>query len=151
VRRIENAVMRVINTVRRIIQRLIDLKNKTELFIKALPSRIATLLRDGAVLLAFLIFEVVRGLLTDADNEEDIGEEGEHDEQQEDNTSREARRYAAACALLGLAEQCDHDALVKAYRQAMRTAHPDRGGSTKQAQALNEARARIARHNGWKI
>lgn len=103
---------------------------------------------DGLRLIAYLAIEFVRGLLSGADEEE---VDDEDTEQEDDDGAQDECTYASACALLGLSERCERDALIKAYRLAIRTAHPDRGGSTQQAQAINKARARIARHNGWKI
>ena len=47
------------------------------------------------------------------------------------------RNYYAA---IGVARDIDEAGLKKAYRQAILTAHPDKGGSTKDAQRLNAAR-----------
>lgn len=58
--------------------------------------------------------------------------------------------WHAACALLGLPiDGFDRQALSRAYRKAIITAHPDRGGDPAQATAINVARDLIRRHQGW--
>jgi len=47
---------------------------------------------------------------------------------------------AAALALLGLREGASEAEIRAAYRQLMRDAHPDRGGSVEKAARLNQAR-----------
>ena len=42
-------------------------------------------------------------------------------------------------SLLGVARDVDDAALKKAYRQAALVAHPDKGGTDEEFQAINEA------------
>jgi len=58
--------------------------------------------------------------------------------------------YEDALATLGLAPGFTQLDLKRAYKQAIRLAHPDAGGSAAAAQAVNAARDVIARHHGWK-
>lgn len=57
--------------------------------------------------------------------------------------------YAEAVVLLGLVIPFTQKAFSKAYRRAMMAAHPDAGGTTEAAQAVNAARDLIRRRNGW--
>ncbi len=57
--------------------------------------------------------------------------------------------FEAALALLGLHPAFTREELVKAYKQAIRRAHPDAGGSVKQAAAINAARDLIMIRKGW--
>lgn len=55
-----------------------------------------------------------------------------------------------ACAVLGLApEGLSRAALAQAYKQAMRTAHPDISGDADQAVRINQARDAIQKHFQW--
>jgi hypothetical protein len=58
--------------------------------------------------------------------------------------------YEEAIALLGLPPGFSRSALHRAWKDKIRKAHPDAGGSSKQAQAINAARDLIAKRNGWK-
>lgn len=57
--------------------------------------------------------------------------------------------YQLALDLLGLNEPFDRPTMVKAYRKAIIAVHPDRGGSTEEAQAVNGARDLIVKYKGW--
>ena len=57
--------------------------------------------------------------------------------------------YQAALGLLGLEPGFSRLALGRAYKHAMRQAHPDAGGSTRKAQAVNAARELLMRAHGW--
>lgn len=57
---------------------------------------------------------------------------------------------AAACALLGLPESgFTPDDLKRAYRRAIKQAHPDQGGSAADTRAVLNARDRISKHFEW--
>jgi hypothetical protein len=58
--------------------------------------------------------------------------------------------YADALARLGLMPGFTQAAFRRAYREAIRTAHPDAGGALADAQAINAARDLVARRHGWK-
>ena len=58
--------------------------------------------------------------------------------------------YADAMALLSLAPGFTQADLSRAFKRAMKTAHPDAGGSTQMAQAVNAARTLIAKRHGWR-
>ena len=73
-------------------------------------------------------------------------------EAEREHQRREAERkdpYLLALVLLGLAEKFTQEEFIKAYRRAMMAAHPDAGGSTAKAQAVNAARDLIRKRNGW--
>jgi len=57
--------------------------------------------------------------------------------------------YQASLGLLGLEPGFSRAALSRAYKQAMKHAHPDAGGSTIKAQAVNAARELLMRAHGW--
>jgi len=57
--------------------------------------------------------------------------------------------YHAALSLFGLEPGFSRAALSRAYKQAMRQVHPDVGGSTAKAQAVNAARDLLLRAHGW--
>ena len=57
--------------------------------------------------------------------------------------------YQVSLSLLGLEPGFSRAALSRAYKQAMKHAHPDAGGSTIQAQAVNAAREFLMRVHGW--
>jgi len=57
--------------------------------------------------------------------------------------------YQVAIRLLGLEPGFSRTALSRAYKQAMKHAHPDAGGSTRKAQAVNAARDLLKRTHGW--
>lgn len=57
--------------------------------------------------------------------------------------------YQAARHLLGLESGFSRTALSRAYKQAMKHAHPDAGGTTRKAQAVNAARELLMRAHGW--
>jgi hypothetical protein len=57
--------------------------------------------------------------------------------------------FEAALRLLGLPADYTRAALDATYKQAIRKAHPDTGGSVDQAQAVNAAREILLRRRGW--
>ena len=62
----------------------------------------------------------------------------------------ETSGIAEACALLGLpANGFTPDDLKRAYRAAVKQAHPDQGGSAADTRAILSARDRIRDHFGW--
>ncbi len=57
---------------------------------------------------------------------------------------------AEACALLGLPQSgFTPDDLKRAYRRAIKQAHPDQGGTDDDTRAILNARDRISAHFGW--
>lgn len=62
----------------------------------------------------------------------------------------EREAYEEALALLGLTPGVTRDALHRAWKQAIRSVHPDRGGAAGDAQAINAARDLIAARHGWR-
>lgn len=56
---------------------------------------------------------------------------------------------ADAMLLLGLRPGFSRDELGQAYKQAIRRAHPDAGGSAEDAAAINVARDLLTQANGW--
>lgn len=62
----------------------------------------------------------------------------------------EQAALSAACRMLGLPESgFTPEQLSRCYRVRMHAAHPDRGGSHRQAAALNAARDFIKKRKGW--
>tara|TARA_R110000868_G_scaffold37198_3_gene131835 strand:- start:360 stop:545 length:186 start_codon:yes stop_codon:yes gene_type:complete len=56
---------------------------------------------------------------------------------------------ADALLLLGLTPGFKQEDLERAYKRAIRAAHPDAGGSAAQAAAVNVARDLIIQEMGW--
>jgi hypothetical protein len=83
--------------------------------------------------------------------EEDAPEDEDRaEEEPEESEETPPDPYEDAVALLGLATGFSRTALQRAYVEKIRQAHPDAGGRTKQAQAINAARDLIAARKGWK-
>lgn len=92
-----------------------------------------------ALLLWFIASEAARG---------DTGQRGDSDAGPEDAPASSG--IAEACALLGLPEGgFTPDDLKRAYRRAIKRAHPDRGGNAADTLAILRARDRISEHFGW--
>ena len=102
----------------------------------------------SALLLYFLIEEKLRGAREEQSDEE-------WDDEYEPSFDDEADEVAAlsdleaAHALFGLALTFTCEELGRAYKIAIRKAHPDLGGSLRQAQELNVARDLIMSAHGW--
>ncbi len=96
--------------------------------------------RDGLVLLYYIADEFLRG----------AGEESKEEEETPEEETAGSTPYEAALALLGLSEEHSFAAFKAAYRQAIASAHPDKGGTDEAAQAVNAARDVIARRHGWR-
>tara|TARA_R100000935_G_scaffold58898_1_gene99278 strand:+ start:4985 stop:5500 length:516 start_codon:yes stop_codon:yes gene_type:complete len=72
------------------------------------------------------------------------------EEAREDAAIARINGWEPACQLLGLpVEGFTKAQLSRAYRKAMRTAHPDLGGSPARAKAINIARDLIRKQQGW--
>jgi hypothetical protein len=99
-------------------------------------------LRLGFMFLFYLADEWRRGSQDAGAAEEEIGADS-RDEQ----TIADA--YEQALGLLGLAPGFTQSALKRAYRTAIRIAHPDAGGSAAAAQAINSAYELILQTHGW--
>lgn len=97
----------------------------------------------GGLFLGLLIQEWWRGPAYEDEEEDESA-----DEDEEEDESPEAS-CAAARTLLGLKPDFTRAALNRAYKKAMKSAHPDAGGSTRKAQAVNAARELLMRTRGW--
>lgn len=103
--------------------------------------------RLGLIFIGFVIMEWVKG------PDEEDAQEGD-DEYYEEQNEREPEQprvdpYLASLKLFGLKPGFSRNAFDKAYKQAIRKAHPDLGGSTRDAQIVNAAREIIVRRHGW--
>ena len=98
------------------------------------------IVRDAGLFVFYFASEVLSGA-SEADEGLDGDEDDGYEPGQEDE--REHDSYLEACDRLGLKEPFTPFEFKAAYRRAIAEAHPDRGGTTQQAQAVNEARARI--------
>lgn len=67
----------------------------------------------------------------------------------DDDHDADQAAYEAAVSLLGLPPAFTHADLNRAYKINIAQAHPDRGGSHEQAQAVNTARDVVRRVEGW--
>lgn len=89
---------------------------------------------------------------TNTQNWDDVLEDDDEDEFEEETDQFDPRnsRLSKAAELLGL-EENGYDAKVmkRAFAQAMKTAHPDHGGTDEAARAVNNARDVIRKHHGW--
>ena len=77
-------------------------------------------------------------------------DEAEEDEEEEDRASSVADDYEQALGVLGLAPGFTREALRLAYRRAIRSAHPDAGGSQARAQEINAAHDVLRQAHGWR-
>lgn len=98
------------------------------------------------VFLAILMQEWWRGPACDDEYE---GENAESAGDDKDKEPAARDPYQDAIDLLGLKPGFNRAALNRAYKQAMKHAHPDAGGSTRKAQAVNQARDFLKRARGW--
>lgn len=103
----------------------------------------------SALLLYFLIDEKLRGAPDDPCSEEPDDDEYEPSFDDEEDEAAAQSDLEAACALFGLALTLTREELQRAYKSAIRKAHPDLGGSVEQAQELNIARDLIMSTHGW--
>lgn len=71
-------------------------------------------------------------------------------QQQRQHRQTTTDAYTEALILLGLQEDFTQKSFKKAYRRAIMSAHPDRGGTKEKAQAVNKARDLINKRKGWK-
>lgn len=89
----------------------------------------------------FILREFIRPIETEPD---------EQDDGPEPPAPHEPRALETACRILGLTEGAfTRDDLKRAYRQAIRAAHPDLSGNTEDAARINRARDDINTHYGW--
>lgn len=98
----------------------------------------------GLVFLFMLADEWRRGARPDENEEESTGA----GYAEEEAPARD--EYEDALARFGLAPGFAQTDLNRAYKRAIRAAHPDVGGSLALAQSVNAARDLIARRHGWK-
>lgn len=101
-------------------------------------------IQSGALLLLFLIRETLSPT-----PDEDLEEESDEADEPED-TEDTLSDYEYACVRLGLTEPFTEQEFTKAFRRAIATAHPDRGGSAVQARMVYMARAIVATRHGWR-
>jgi len=83
------------------------------------------------------------------DMERETAEQARREQRRREDERAARDPYRLALILLGLPEQFTAEDLTKAFRRAMLAAHPDAGGSTAKAQAVNAARALIKKRSGW--
>ena len=109
---------------------------------------VAIRIARGAYLVCVFLFYLADEWLRGSREEESAAEE-EQEEEELSEEDAQAQAYEDALALLGLTPGFSRTALHAAWKQAIRTAHPDAGGSVEQAQAINAARDLIAARMGW--
>jgi hypothetical protein len=100
----------------------------------------------GLLFLFYLADEWRRGPAEEQDD--GACEDDSYDDREEPPAPRDP--YEDALSRLGLAPGFTLADLKRAYKHAIRLAHPDAGGSAAAAQAVNAARDLIARRHGWK-
>lgn len=82
------------------------------------------------------------------DEEDEFDEEDDNQFDEESNSGKS--RLKKAEEMLGLEEgDYDEKEMKRAFAQAMKTAHPDHGGTDEAARAVNNARDVIRKHHGW--
>lgn len=81
---------------------------------------------------------------------EEANRQQQQQQQQRQHRQNTTDDYTEALILLGLQEDFTQKNFKKAYRRAIMSAHPDRGGTKEKAQALNKARDVINKRKGWK-
>ena len=96
----------------------------------------------------FWIDEAIRGP-REAEHNNTFWEDNEESHADEDSQAARQAAYEQAVQVLGLPPVFTQAEMIKAYRRAIRAAHPDAGGSTKAAQAVNAARKTILAYRGW--
>jgi len=94
----------------------------------------------GALFFAILFEEWRNGA------QQEVEDEPFEEEEEENPLSA----YEQALALFGLTEPFTQGELKAVYRQAMKSAHTDIGGTKEEAQALNAARDLIMKTQNWK-
>ena len=103
-------------------------------------------LLQNAYHLAILIRFQMRGPSSGAEQSQHFGSR----DGARDDVRREASDFEDACRLLGLPRNgFSASELKRAYRDAIKAAHPDQGGSSRETIAVMNARARINEHFGW--
>ena len=101
-------------------------------------------------LVALFVFYLAQESLGVVREEEDEYEyEYEYEADSEDEASDIPDALELARARLGLRLGFTREELNRAYKAAIRKAHPDLGGSVKDAQAINNARDVLLRAHGW--
>ncbi|TXL75139.1 hypothetical protein FHP25_14740 [Vineibacter terrae] len=88
--------------------------------------------------------------LNDPPPEEPAPEEEPPRQEQEKEPLPPPDPYLEALSLLGLPGDFTRADFNRAYKGAIRKAHPDTGGSKEKAQAVNTARDCVARRRGWR-
>ena len=102
----------------------------------------------AALLLYFLIDEKLRGAQDDQSDEAQEDDYGHSFDDEADEAAAQSD-LEAAYMLFGLALIFTREELQRAYKKAIRKAHPDLGGSVEAAQELNVARDLIMSAQGW--
>jgi hypothetical protein len=98
-----------------------------------------------ALLIGYVLLELFRRSEPEPDFEPDSGEDPSPELE-----PRPQDKIAWALATLGLTrDDLTPETLTRAYRQAMRAAHPDITGSEEDAVRINRARDAIRKHFGW--
>ena len=107
---------------------------------------VAIRIARGAYLVCVFLFYLADEWLRGPREEETAAEEEQEEFSEQD---AQAQAYEDALTLLGLTPGFNRTALHAAWKQAIKIAHPDAGGSVEQAQAINAARDLIAARMGW--
>lgn len=115
----------------------------------SIPARVINLISDGfSAAIAAQKVRTSRGL--SAFEAEPEWQRRGREEAKEDAAIARLNGWEPACKLLGLPPEGFTKAqLSRAYRNAMRKAHPDLGGSPSRAKAINIARDLIRTLQGW--
>ncbi len=115
----------------------------------SIPARVINLISDRfSAAIAAQKARTARGL--SAFEAEPEWQRRGREEAREDATIARINDWEPACKLLGLpVEGFTKAQLSRAYRTAMRKAHPDLGGSPSCAKAINIARDLIRKQQGW--
>lgn len=108
--------------------------------------RIACCARLGIIFVFYLLDEWLRGPRGEAAS---TGETPSSEDEDEGQADLEVA-YAGACLRLGLMPGFTRAELRRAYKETMKSAHPDAGGSVALAQGVNEDRDFIMRYHDWK-
>jgi len=106
-------------------------------------------IKDAALLLVLVVQEMIHPTPDEEFEEEEDFEEDDDEGDGNGNEDGAQQAFDAACARLCLCDPFTQAELKTAYRRAIAIAHPDRGGTTEDSQAVNEARARIVQQMGW--
>ena len=127
-----------------------------EAFIVVLDVLLRAATQALLIIAAFCFKQLSRGvlfmriLIAELRNPEDDHEHDDHgDDDDEFEEEYIVTPYARAVHLLGLDGEFSQAEFKRAFKRAIKAAHPDQGGTEARARAVTNAREIIRKHHGW--